>query len=74
MKGNNQSGNIITRNYILYRYDRTADITSRVKISQEMAQAINDELYEYEDELWDPSDDEAWVRRFPFLISPSPLL
>lgn len=42
-------------------YDRTADITSRVKISQEMAQAINDELYEYEDELWDPSDDEAWI-------------
>ena len=39
-----------------------------------MAQAINDELYEYEDELWDPSDDEAWVSRFSFLISPSPLL
>ena len=68
MKGNNQSGNIITRNYILYRYDRTADITSRVKISQEMAQAINDELYEYEDELWDPSDDEAWVSRISLLI------
>ena len=44
-----------------------------MKISQEMAQAINDELYEYEDELWDPSDDEAWVSRFSFLISPSPL-
>ena len=68
MKGNNQSGNIITSNYILYRYDRTADITSRVKISQEMAQAINDELYEYEDELWDPSDDEAWVSRIFLLI------
>ena len=50
------------------RYDRTADITSRVKISQEMAQAINDELYEYEDELWDPSDDEAWVSRIFLLI------
>ena len=57
-----------------FRYDRTADITSRVKISQEMAQAINDELYEYEDELWDPSDDEAWVSRISLLIFPlSPL-
>ena len=54
-----------------FRYDRTADITSRVKISQEMAQAINDELYEYEDELWDPSDDEAWVSRISLLIFPS---
>ena len=26
-----------------------------------MASAINDGLYDYEDELWDPSDDEAWV-------------
>ena len=33
-----------------------------------MAQAINDELYEYEDELWDPSDDEAWVSRISLLI------
>ena len=33
-----------------------------------MAQAINDELYEYEDELWDPSDDEAWVSRIFLLI------
>ena len=40
-----------------------------MKISQEMAQAINDELYEYEDELWDPSDDEAWVSRiFPLIF------
>ena len=29
-----------------------------------MAQAINDELYNYEDELWDPSDEEAWVSHF----------
>ena len=58
---------------VICRYDRTADITSRVKISQEMAKAINDELYEYEDELWDPSDDEAWVSRISLLIFPSPL-
>ena len=44
-----------------------------MKISQEMAQAINDELYEYEDELWDPSDDEAWVSRISLLIFPSTL-
>ena len=30
-------------------------------MSQEMAKAINDGLFNYEDELWDPSDDEAWV-------------
>ena len=30
-------------------------------MSQDMASAINDGLYDYEDELWDPSDDEAWV-------------
>jgi len=42
-------------------FDRTADITSRVKMSQEMAKAINDGLFNYEDELWDPSDEEAWI-------------
>merc|ERR1719394_215527 len=42
-------------------FDRTADVTSRVKMSQEMAKAINDGLLNYEDELWDPSDDEAWI-------------
>ena len=36
-----------------------------------MAQAINDELYEYEDELWDPSDDEAWVSRRSFFLCSS---
>ena len=30
-------------------------------MSQEMTKAINDGLLNYEDELWDPSDDEAWV-------------
>ena len=28
-----------------------------------MAKAINDGLFNYEDELWDPSDEEAWVSR-----------
>ena len=31
-------------------------------MSQDLAAAINDGLYNYEDELWDPSDEEAWVR------------
>lgn len=42
-------------------FDRTADPMSRVKMSQDMASAINDGLYDYEDELWCPSDDEAWI-------------
>lgn len=33
-------------------YDRTADFTSRVKMTQELAQVINDGLYYYEDDLW----------------------
>ena len=37
-----------------------------------MAQAINDELYNYEDELWDPSDEEAWVSRIFSLMCPLP--
>ena len=35
-----------------------------------MAQAINDELYNYEDELWDPSDEEAWVSHFFLFLHP----
>ncbi|KAJ8986228.1 hypothetical protein NQ317_009934 [Molorchus minor] len=33
-------------------YDRTGDWTTRVKISQELEQAINDGLYYYEEDLW----------------------
>ena len=33
-------------------------------MSQDLAAAINDGLYDYEDELWDPSDDDAWVTYF----------
>ena len=47
------------------RHDRTGDHQSRVKMSQDLAAAINDGLYDYEDELWDPSDDDAWVRTSP---------
>ena len=32
-------------------------------MSQDLASAINDGLYDYEDELWDGSDDDNWVRR-----------
>ena len=40
-------------------------------MSQEMAMAINDGLFGYEDELWNPSDDEDWVSVFiliPFFL------
>lgn len=33
-------------------YDRTGDWTTRVKMSQELVQAINDGLYYYEEDLW----------------------
>merc|ERR1711892_823495 len=33
-------------------FDRTSDHTSRVKMSQDLASAINDGLFNYEDELW----------------------
>ena len=44
-----------------FRFDRSSAPQSRVKMSQDLAAAINDGLYDYEDELWDPSDDDAWV-------------
>ena len=47
---------------VLSRYDRTGDHKSRVKMSQDLASAINDGLYDYEDELWDQSDTDQWVR------------
>jgi len=42
-------------------YDRTGDHKSRVKMSQDLASAINDGLYDYEDELWDQSDTDQWI-------------
>lgn len=33
-------------------FDRTANFTSRTKITQELAQVINDGLYYYEEDLW----------------------
>nr|CAI5831543.1 unnamed protein product [Callosobruchus analis] len=33
-------------------YDRTGDWTTRVKITQDLEQAINDGLYYYEEDLW----------------------
>ena len=37
-------------------------------MSQEMTKAINDGLLNYEDELWDPSDDEAWVSTNKYFV------
>lgn len=37
-------------------YDRTGDWTTRVKMTQELEQAINDGLYYYEEDLWTASD------------------
>lgn len=37
-------------------YDRTGDWTTRVKMTQELEQAINDGLYYYEEDLWVTND------------------
>ncbi|XP_060515841.1 la-related protein 1B [Cylas formicarius] len=37
-------------------YDRTGDWTTRVKMSQDLEQAINDGLYYYEEDLWNDID------------------
>jgi len=43
-------------------HDRTGDYQSRVKMSQDLASAISDGLYDYEEELWSPSDDDTnWI-------------
>ncbi|KAG5875098.1 hypothetical protein JTB14_033702 [Gonioctena quinquepunctata] len=39
-------------------YDRTGDWTTRVKMTQELGQAINDGLYYYEEDLWIDQDYE----------------
>jgi hypothetical protein len=46
-------------------YDRTGDKTTRVKITQELEQAINDGLYYYEEDLWH----DAFVRSTKRLIT-----
>ncbi|XP_049817917.1 la-related protein 1-like isoform X2 [Aethina tumida] len=38
-------------------YDRTGDWTTRVKMTQDLEQAINDGLFYYEEDLWIESDD-----------------
>lgn len=40
-------------------YDRTGDWTTRVKMSQELEQAINDGLYYYEEDLWSQSEQKV---------------
>ena len=42
-------------------HDRTGDFCSRVKISQELAEAINDGLYFYEEDLGRFDDEEDVV-------------
>ena len=42
-------------------YDRTGDFVSRAKMSQDLAQVINDGLYYYEEDLWRHDDDESWI-------------
>lgn len=37
-------------------YDRTGDWTTRVKISQDLEQEINDGLYYYQEDLWTTTD------------------
>lgn len=37
-------------------YDRTGDWTTRVKMTQDLEQAINDGLYYYEEDLWHDLD------------------
>ncbi|CAG9828662.1 unnamed protein product [Diabrotica balteata] len=39
-------------------YDRTGDWTTRVKMSQDLIQAINDGLFYYEEDLWTDQDYE----------------
>lgn len=42
-------------------HDRTGDWTTRVKMTQDLEQAINDGLFYYEEDLWD--EDGHRVRR-----------
>ncbi|XP_066247542.1 la-related protein 1B [Euwallacea similis] len=42
-------------------YDRTGDWTTRVKMTQDLEQAINDGLYYYEEDLWHDDFDRSSV-------------
>jgi la-related protein 1 len=43
-------------------FDRTGDFVSRVKMSQDLAQVINDGLIYYDEQQWDEEDEaESWV-------------
>ncbi|CAG0915720.1 unnamed protein product [Notodromas monacha] len=46
-------------------YDRTGDHTTRVKMTQDLGKAINDGLFYYEEDLWNPNDQqESRDRRY----------
>jgi len=46
-------------------YDRTGDWTTRVKMTQELEQLINDGLFYYEQELW--KQDSQGVKSYNFV-------
>ncbi len=57
-------------------YDRTGDFTSRARMSQELAQVINDGLKYYEEgrtveNSEEETDDDGWVRERSLLNSSS---
>jgi la-related protein 1 len=45
-------------------FDRTGHSVSRTKLSQDLAQVINDGLYYYEEDLWNDEEEDSWVRTF----------
>ena len=48
-------------------FDRTGDFCSRVKMSQDLAQVINDGLVYYEEHnLEDQEDEKSWIGKHSF--------
>ncbi|XP_064481345.1 la-related protein 1B-like isoform X2 [Ornithodoros turicata] len=50
-------------------YDRTGDWTTRVKMTQELAQVINDGLFYYEDDLWNKVEHQEMQYRSVEIVS-----
>ncbi|TRY73192.1 hypothetical protein TCAL_00942 [Tigriopus californicus] len=42
-------------------FDRTSDPLSKVKMSQDLAEVINDGLFYYEEDLWADDDGRSWI-------------
>ena len=59
-------------------FDRTGDYTSRAQMTSDLASAINDGLYYYEQDLWkdlyahgydvEDEDEESWVRTLRYFF------